>query len=65
MDRVGQVFYWSLFDDLWLVVASADAQQAPNIWGIPYIWGLYSLYSMKGPIWFTDTEMDSLMTRVA
>ena len=58
-DRVGEVYYWSLRDELILVVAEDDVP------GQHDIWVCYSLEEpTMNPLWHTSYQLDTLMSRV-
>lgn len=61
-DRVGHVYYWSLFAELMLVVDVDDRNEDV------ILWKLYSLESAAGPYWLSESEItlgDHMFTRFA
>ncbi len=59
MNRVGHVYYWSFPDELWVVVDTYELALCPRHWE------MRSLEAPGCPIWFTDSEIDERMSRVA
>ena len=57
--RVGQVYYWSLPAELWVVVATYKLPHSLRHWE------MRSLETPGGPVWFTDSEIEQMMSRFA
>ena len=58
-DRVDEVYYWSLPDELVLVVAEDDVP------GERDIWICFSLEEPGRALWQTSYQLDTLLSRVA
>ncbi len=60
MDRVGHVYYWSLPDDLWLVIDKTPALLESG----GTMWQCFSLET--GQLrWFSDYDADHMFVRYA
>ncbi len=63
IDRVGHVYYWSLSDELILVVSGTPALLSSG----RMMWECYSLETAEGPWWLSEHDMsftDGMFARV-